>query len=54
MFMPFSSLKKKKKQATKTPKTAYENASCEPSKTTYSARQLITDFFLKGFKNEWE
>lgn len=32
---------------------AYENASCEPSKATYSAKQLIKDFF-KGFKNEWE
>lgn len=54
MFMPFSSLKKKKNKQQRPPKTAYENASCEPSKTTYSARQLITDIFLKGFKNEWE
>lgn len=41
MFMPFGGLKKKKE----TKKTAYENASCEPSKPTYFARQLIKDFF---------
>jgi len=49
MFMPFGGLGEKKKP-TKTEKTAYENGSCEPSKTTYCARQLIKEKFLKALK----
>lgn len=40
------------KKTTTNKKTASENASCEPPKITYSARQLIKIF--KGFKSEWE